>query len=487
MANTLRQSWRIGASAALAVALSVAWPTLLAAEAPAMYRLPAVDEQPAADADLPINDKPSVDQSTINAADSVTPVDEPVESTWQPQITKLPPVNTRVEPPRVPPTPRPLPPIEQPPAAKPVEADEPAASRATNEATEPTPEMTEALESDWSAGLEPPAEPEQTNAQAAAPGPTPYAPTPYAPTTADLSRQLLPQVRKGYGLAQHGAVYAAQTEFIQVLRRIAEAKDGAENVDTHAQALAAGLRALDEADDFAPRGAALEADMNVPVIVSSHRTPVFDSQGGNAAAFRPAEAIALYHEYARRELAEAVAGEQAGSMALYGLGKVQSRLAREADGQLQHERKALVMYAAALDAGPGNHLAANEIGVLLARAGQPAAASQMFRYAIDIAPTSAGYHNLAVTDRAQGYVAQAAANEKYAMQLAHRERAAGSVSRAKGVEWVAPQDLSRVAQPMPNEANQDQMAGRQIAPQPVGAVETAAKWPQKLIPGIFRR
>ncbi len=207
--------------------------------------------------------------------------------------------------------------------------------------------------------------------------------TPYAPTTAELSRQLLPNVRHAYGLAQHGAVYAAQTEFIQVLRRIAESKDAAEGVDTHAQALADGMRALDEADDFAPRGSQLEADVNVAVVASAHRTPVLQE---TQEKLRPAEAIALYHQFARLQLARAVGGEQAGSMSLYGLGKVQNRFARECDGQLQHERKALVMFSAALDAGPGNHLAANEIGVLLSRAGYSAEASELFRRAIDLAP-----------------------------------------------------------------------------------------------------
>jgi tetratricopeptide (TPR) repeat protein len=331
--------------------------------------------------------------------------------------------------------------------------------------------------------------------------------TPYAPTTAELSRQLLPNVRRAYDLAQHGAVYAAQTEFIQVLRRIAESKDAATGTDHHSRALAAGLRALDEADDFAPKGAALEADVNVTILASAHRTPVLKSNSAitdlksnnsnNAkisTTLRPAQAIALYHQYAREQLAQAVAGEQAGSMALYGLGKVNNRLARESDGELQFERKALTMFAAALDAGPSNHLAANELGVLLARAGQPALASEMFRRAIDIAPTSTGYHNLAVTDRALGLHAQAVANEQYAWQIAQRDRATGAASRAKGVEWVKPQDMSRVAQTSPQQPMpvQPQMVsnpptGPQRLPQSAGPLETAAKWPQKLVPGVFRR
>lgn len=323
---------------------------------------------------------------------------------------------------------------------------------------------------------------------------TPPQVTPYAPTTAELSRQLLPQVQTAYRLAQHGAVYAAQAEFIQVLRRIAETKDSAAGTDAHSRALAAGLRAIDEADDFAPSGTELEADVNVAQIASAHRTPVLNREVAASTAVRPAVAVARYHEFARAQLATAVAGEQAGSMALHGLGKVQLRLARGSDNQLQHERTALAMFAAALDAGPGNHLAANEIGVLLSRAGYPAEASAMFRHAIDLSPTSTAYHNLAMTDRAMGFHEQAAANERYAFELAQRDRAANAASRSRGVAWVAPQELSRMAQPMPIEAQNQQLAGSPPAPlvRPVGRhaggnVETASKWPKKLIPGSFWR
>ena len=219
---------------------------------------------------------------------SITPLDESPSEPWAPPAELSQPPSEPWEPP----------------------VATPADSSTAPIPSEPESEMLEDLEAVWSEGFEtaPAAAPESSENSGASNV------TPFAPTTAELSRQLLPTVRKAYGLAQHGAVYAAQTEFIQVLRRIAEAKDAAEGVDTHSRALAAGLRALDEADDFAPHGAQLEADMNVAVMVSSHRTPVLLAAGPTT---RPAEAIALYHRFARGQLAQAVAGEQAGSMALY--------------------------------------------------------------------------------------------------------------------------------------------------------------------------
>lgn len=422
-----------------------------AAETPPMYRLPSIDVAQPKDAAKPKAEPkaPPTAAETPPSQPEVGPA-EPPSAPWHPK-------------------------------AAPSETCEPKADVRPLPAAPPD-EMLDEMDAVWPDGFESAPDPPQAGASA----------MPYSPTVAELSVQLLPSVRKAYGLAQHGAVYAAKTEFIQVLRRIAQSKDAAEGVDEHSRSLAVGLRALEEADDFVPQGAQLEGEMNVSVVASAHRTPALGSRHANA---RPDEAIALYHQYAREQLARAVAGEQAGSMALYGLGKVQNRLAYETEGELRHERKALVMFQAALDAGPGNHLAANEIGVLLARGGQPVEASAMFRRAIDVAPTSTSYHNLAVVERRLGQHEQAAANEQYARYLAAQDRAAGAVSRRSGVAWVSPQDLSRVAQPMPMPAqgervvNDPRPAPAQPARLPItsGPAQTVAKWPQKLVPGIFRR
>lgn len=314
--------------------------------------------------------------------------------------------------------------------------------------------------------------------------------TPYTTTVAELSQQLLPSVREAYGLAQHGALYAAQAEFIQVLRRIAQAKDAEQGTDEHSRALAAGLRALDEAEDFAPKGVALEAELNVAVLVSSHRTPVL---AGHGADVLPHDAIARYHQYAELELGRAVAGEPAGSMTLHGLGKVYNRLALETDGDPRFERKAMTMFLAALVARPDNHLAANEVGVLLAKGGHAAQAAEVLKRAIDLTPTSTSYHNLAVVERQLGQHAYAAANDLYAQQLAARDRAIGAVSRNKGIAWVAPNEFSRSSPPPTTGYATAAPRGPAVPNSPMRAdgprtgVPTVARWPQKLIPGIFRR
>jgi tetratricopeptide (TPR) repeat protein len=258
-----------------------------------------------------------------------------------------------------------------------------------------------------------------------------------------LTHQLLPAVQRGYNLAQRGGYFAARTEFVQVLRRVAQAKDANSGTDEHARALAAGMRALDESTDFIPQGAQLEAELNVRTVASSHRTPVLQNYPQEVL---PQEAVDLYHSYAQQQLALAAANEQAGSMALYGLGKIYANLAERRDDDVQLTRSAMTMYSAALAACPDNHMASNELGVLLCRAGHPEEAVKRFERAIDLAPSETAYHNLAVAQQKLGLQGQAAANEQEAQRMAALERSNNEVSKRAGVQWVTPAEMARVAQ-----------------------------------------
>ena len=265
-------------------------------------------------------------------------------------------------------------------------------------------------------------------------------------TSAGLTMQLLPAVQRGYNLAQRGAFYAARTEFIQVLRRVAQAKDAAAGTDEHSRELAAGLRAMDEANDFVPQGTQLEGELDVRSTASSHRTPVVRDCDHEVQAH---EAVALYHRFAQEKLSLAAVDEQAGSMALYGLAKVYSRLAERSDDDVQCVRSAMTLYCAALDACPDNNLAANELGVLLCRTGHPAEAADNFVRALNIAPSATTYHNLAVAQEKLGQLAQSAANQQESQRLAAWERSTGAISRRAGIQWVSPEELASVSQPSP--------------------------------------
>src|SRR5690606_19282929 len=141
-----------------------------------------------------------------------------------------------------------------------------------------------------------------------------------SPTGAMVTERAQAKIRRGYALAHRGANYAARNEFLEVLRMIAEAKDQKHGARRRTVALANGLRALDEAGDFAPRGAEFDVNVSMKVIVSSHRTTVAKTPA--AAKLMPQQLADLYFRYAQLQLAGSVAGEPAGSMALHALGKL---------------------------------------------------------------------------------------------------------------------------------------------------------------------
>ncbi len=295
----------------------------------------------------------------------------------------------------------------------------------------------------------------------------------YTTSTNDLSKRLATDVQAGFQLGKSGAVYAARAKFVAVLRRIALAKDAEAGTTRHAEALAEGLRTLDDADDFVPRGDALEAELDVASIASSHGLRLVS----NEAPVAPHEAITRYSRHSASKLAEAAAGEPAGSMALYGLGKTYARLEAQA-GQSTAGRKSLVMYRAAVDTHTENYLAANELGVRLARDGRYEQASQVLRKAASQPTAIATVHaNLAAIENRVGRPQAAVIAQNQSEQLAQQERATGEVSRRHGVQWVDPQVFRRAGptgviaqhqtampQPPPQQMTHQQMISQQAMP-----------------------
>ncbi|MGL4515052.1 MAG: hypothetical protein ACRCT8_18355 [Lacipirellulaceae bacterium] len=260
----------------------------------------------------------------------------------------------------------------------------------------------------------------------------------YTASVNELSKRLIPEVRAGFQLGKGGAVYAARERFLGVLRKIATAKDAEEGGARHALALADGLRALEEADDFVPRGDVLEAELDTASLAQSHATPLLHDLDHSLAAPSPHEAVALYSRHAAQKLAEATAGEQAGSMALHGLGKTYARLSVQG-GDATAGRKSAVTFRAAVLAHAGNYLAANELGVYLAQSGRYDQAADVLRSAA-AQPGAAAmvYTNLAEVEQKRGQQAVALAAGAAGQRVAQAEYSTGAVSRRMGVEWMDP-------------------------------------------------
>jgi tetratricopeptide (TPR) repeat protein len=278
----------------------------------------------------------------------------------------------------------------------------------------------------------------------------------------ELSSHFKEEVQQAFTLARHGALHAARTRFVGLLDEMARAKDAARMTSRHSRALAAGLRALEEADDFGGAGGDTKAvDL---ARGAGHQTPMLQEEISQWTL--PHEAMAMYHRYAERKLAAAVAGEQAGSMALFGIGRIYQQLAARRDQATQPLPKALTYYRSAVLAHPRNHLAANEAGVLLARAGRYAQARPWFDHSLALSPSSTTHGNLAYVCQKLGDGGTSAVHASEATRLASHEMSTGRLSAERGITWLTPDEFNRRSSgaPIPQASPQPQIAMNPAAP-----------------------
>ena len=197
---------------------------------------------------------------------------------------------------------------------------------------------------------------------------------------AERSRSL---ILHGIGLAKRGAYYSARAEIIKAIRLVAQALDAEGNTDSRSKSLAAAFRALDEAEDFVPRGSKMEADLDMQHLLAAHRTEILKG----VPRVTPLVAIQRYHAYAQDQLAEACGAEPVASLALYALGRLQTVMAERSTGlKKMHGPLAMTFYQSALMVDASNHMAANELGVLLAKYGQLAAAKAVLVHSVATRP-----------------------------------------------------------------------------------------------------
>lgn len=261
-----------------------------------------------------------------------------------------------------------------------------------------------------------------------------------SPDTLDVHRaEARKIVQRAFSLANRGMLYSARREFLRALRTLAHAKDASVGGREFSRKLSSGIRTLDESDDFLPHGSQLESEMYLETIVSSHHTSLL--KNGCATNVSPPAAIEAYHDQVADQLGMAMAGEPAGSMALYGLARIHQHFAmKDAVDSMANVDKAVALHRAALLAHPRNHLAANEAGVLLARQGRLVKATSMLERAAYLAPTSVGHHNLAAVQLRRGQHKLANATAKQARILSMQQQTAADRVGA-GVAWVDPRSF----------------------------------------------
>lgn len=247
------------------------------------------------------------------------------------------------------------------------------------------------------------------------------------------------KVQHAYKMASRGSLYVAREELVEVLRMLSQAKDAQQGSCARTTALAAGLRALREAEDFVPRGTQLEAELDIGVLCASHRTPVAGQL--DLTRMLPRTMMDRYLRYAQLQLAMSVAGEPAGSMALHAMGKLNSQLGRvEPDKNHLADRRAIAFQQAALLAHNQNHLAAHELGVLLASSGHLAEAQQLLTQVAAREPNAIVFRNLARIQDQTGQSAEAVASRDYARQLTQQ-----GATGTNNLQWVSPTQFAETS------------------------------------------
>jgi tetratricopeptide (TPR) repeat protein len=289
----------------------------------------------------------------------------------------------------------------------------------------------------------------------------------------NIARQADRQIRHGFELAGRQACFAARSEFVTALRLVAQGLDAEQQTTVHSRSLAAGLTAIKEAEDFIPSGSRVEADLDLARIIGSHRTPVLKDAAPDA--FTPLLALKCYFTFAQEQLAAAAGHEVAGSIALHALGKLHGALAGNKSANLRAaEPKAMACYQAALLVCPQNYMAANDLGVLLARCGNYPDARAVLEHSLSIQQPSTGWHNLAVVYQRFGEfeLARRTGWQAEMARRAEQARAAAMENPANQfVRWVDPETFARsnfeapaAAQPLPAEAKTPQTSAQQPSP-----------------------
>jgi tetratricopeptide (TPR) repeat protein len=245
-------------------------------------------------------------------------------------------------------------------------------------------------------------------------------------------------------LAECGAVQSAQAEFTIALGMIADALDADTRNATraHARAVQTGLTAIEETQDFMPADTPHDIGINLAQVAATHKTPVL--RNIDTTRMTRAEALQRYHSYATQQLAFAGGRSTIASAALYGLGRAESvTIAGASTRNRLGAPNAMALYQSALLVDPQNYMAANELGVLMARYGDLDGAAGQFLHSVSLKPQLETWHNLAAVYRRMGQLelSKRAEQEREKMLAEARSRGAAAenpsdLGSSPTLQWV---------------------------------------------------
>ena len=257
------------------------------------------------------------------------------------------------------------------------------------------------------------------------------------PTQATANDQALARkaVQMGFELVQRRANYSARARFVEALTIVARSLDEQTYSTTHVAALERGLKAYEEAEDFFPSATRPDRMVNLAAVLGGHETTLLEGVDPDRLSHRVC--VREYMAFAEHELLTAVGSDPEASQALYGLGRLEAvDQTSTTESQRVRAHRVLMLYQTALKVNKQNYSAANELGVLLARAGQLEEAESALKHCISVSQEPTAYVNLASVYRRMGRMGEAA-NATQSAQVA-KNRSAGPtyIASRPSVEWV---------------------------------------------------
>ncbi len=262
-----------------------------------------------------------------------------------------------------------------------------------------------------------------------------------SPSVAARARKMLDDATR---LADRGAICSARQQFVRVLRMTCQSLDARVGRPIHTRALVNGMRALEEAEDFAMTDTSPESDIHLRGYIAGHRTPVLKEVAANEVT--SLLAMQRYYKYAYGQLVVAGNNEPVASAALYSLGRIETLVSETEAEHRGGGPQSIVYYHSALTVDPSNTMAANELGVMLARRGRMSDALGVMERAVAIRPSASLVRNLASIQSRVGRQDLAQRNFQRAIQLAPPSNLVVDSPIGK-VQWMSPAEFARAGIP----------------------------------------
>ena len=209
-----------------------------------------------------------------------------------------------------------------------------------------------------------------------------------------VEAKAIERVSYGKSLARRGAFFAAKEEFLRSLYLVAEAYDRQSGSMNYSRRLKAGLRALEEANDFESFSSQNDSLQARTFVLESHSTKLVHPV--DAGRFASDQFVETYCRYAKSQIEQALGRSPAASEGLFAYAKI--LVAERKVGvnkKLIDPQVAWTLFWVSATANPLNHQSVNQLGVGYLESGRLNKAGDMFLRAVKVSNGAVYWRNLA--------------------------------------------------------------------------------------------